>query len=70
MGTFGSLMCDIWKGNGLKPNRRKGMMEGGQGRVWFKRVMKGRVWGKRRNKVRVPAFWIKVGHWNNPRSGL
>ena len=62
MGAFGSLVCKAWKRSGLKPHRRQGMMEGGQGRVWFKRTMKGRVWGKGRDKVRVPAFWKKVGH--------
>ena len=62
MGAFGSLVCEVWKGSGLEPHRRQGMLEGGQGREWFKGTMKGRVRGKRRNKIRVPAFWIKVGH--------
>ena len=62
MGTFGSLVCDIWEGDGLEPNRRQGVVDWGQDRVWFKRMVKGRVWSEWGNKVRVPAFWIKVGH--------
>ena len=61
MGALGSLVCNVWKGNGLKPGRGQGIVEGGQDREWF-RLMKGRVWGNWRNRVRVPAFWIKVGH--------
>ena len=62
VGAFGSLVCEAWKGSGLEPHRRQGMLEGGQGREWFKGTMKGRVRGEGRNKIRVPAFGIKVGH--------
>ena len=36
--------------------------EGGQDRIWFKRTMKGGIRSEGGNKVRVPAFWKKVGH--------
>ena len=55
MGAFGSLVCEAWKGSGLEPHRRQGMMEGGQDRIWFNRTMKGGIWGKR-NRIRVPVF--------------
>ena len=62
MGAFGCLVCDVWKGNGLQPKWRCRVLEGGQGREWFKGMMDRRVWGKGGNRVRVPAFWIKIGH--------
>ena len=55
VGAFGSLVCEFWKGSGLEPHGRQGMMEGGQERGWFKRAAKGRVWGER-NRIRVPVF--------------
>ena len=54
MGTFGSLISDVWQGSGLEPHRRQGVVEGGQKREWC-RTMKGGIWGKR-NRVRVPVF--------------
>ena len=56
VGAFGSLVCKAWKGSGLEPHRRQRVMEGGQGREWFKKATKGRVRGERRNKIRIPAF--------------
>ena len=35
---------------------------GGTGQVWFTRTTKGRVGSEGGSKVRVPAFWKKVGH--------
>ena len=62
VGAFSSLVCKSWKGSGLEPHRRQWMMEGGQDRVWFKRTTKGGIRSEGGNKVRVPAFWKKVGH--------
>ena len=56
MGTFGSLGCDIWKGNRLQPKWSCRVLEGGQGREGFKRMTRGRIWGKLEDGVRVPAF--------------
>ena len=53
-GPFGSLVCDVWKGGGLEPDRRQWVVKGRQERKWF-RTTKGRVWGEG-NRVRVPVF--------------
>ena len=54
VGAFGGLVYETWKGGGLEPHRRQWMMEGGQGREWF-RTTKGGIGGER-NGVRVPVF--------------
>ena len=54
MGAFSILVCDVWEWDGLEPNRRQGVMKGGQERKWF-RTMKGRVWCEG-NGVRVQVF--------------
>ena len=36
MGAFGSLVCDVWEGSGLEPDRGQGVMKGGQERKWFR----------------------------------
>ena len=54
MGTFGSLVCNVWKGSGLEPDRGQGMVEGGQEGKWF-RATNRRIWSEG-NRVRVPVF--------------
>ena len=40
VGTFGSLVCNIWEWDVLEPDRGQWVVEGGQERKWF-RTMKG-----------------------------
>ena len=30
VGAFGSLVCEVWEGSGLEPDRGQGIVEGGQ----------------------------------------
>ena len=50
VGTFSSLVCDVWEGGGLEPNRRQWMLEWRKDRERFKGMMKGRVWVKRETR--------------------